>query len=67
MFRWRTPSHILPPLLPPQEKHHAVLMQLLAKQLGVQPEDIVDFELNVCDTQPGVIGGAHPICASVCN
>jgi aspartyl aminopeptidase len=26
--------------------------------LGCAAEDIVDFELNLCDVQPGVIGGA---------
>ncbi len=41
-----------------QEKHHPVLLKLLAEQLKVQPEDIVDFELNICDVQPGTIGGA---------
>ena len=40
-----------------QEKHHAVLLQLLAHELGSKPEDIVDFELNLCDVQPGTIGG----------
>ncbi len=41
----------------PQGKHHAVLLQLLARELGIKPEDIVDFELNLCDVQPGTIGG----------
>lgn len=40
-------------------KHPPRLLQLLAEQLGLDsPEEIVDFELNVCDTQPGTIGGA---------
>ena len=43
-----------------EEKHHAVLLKVLAEQLRVLPGDIVDFELNVCDTQPGVIGGEFP-------
>lgn len=30
---------------------------MLAAQLGCQVADIVDFELNVCDTQPGTLGG----------
>ncbi|KAK3280436.1 hypothetical protein CYMTET_11733 [Cymbomonas tetramitiformis] len=41
------------------ERHHAILINLLAKELGCAPEDICDFELNVCDTQDGVIGGAQ--------
>lgn len=42
-------------------KHPPRLLQLLAEQLGLDsPDEIVDFELNVCDTQPGTIGGAPP-------
>lgn len=37
--------------------HHAALLRCLAKELKCEAGDIVDFELNVCDTQPGVIGG----------
>jgi aspartyl aminopeptidase len=40
------------------DKHHAALLALIAEQLGCAAEDIVDFELNLCDTQPGVLGGA---------
>ena len=28
---------------------------------GANADDIVDFELNVCDTQAGVIGGARSL------
>lgn len=38
-------------------KHHALLMNLIAGELGCKPSDIVDFELNVCDVQPGQLGG----------
>src|SRR5690349_10506240 len=41
--------------------HHVLLLKLLADQLGAAPADIVDFELNVCDTQPGTIGGVVPL------
>lgn len=42
-------------------KHPPRLLQLLAQQLGLDsPDEIVDFELNVCDTQPGTIGGVPP-------
>lgn len=44
---------------PPAAAHHSLLLQLLADQLGSTPEAIVDIELSVCDTQPGVIGGAQ--------
>ena len=44
-------------MLQKEGKHHSVLVKRLAQEVGCKPEDIVDFELNVCDTQPGVIGG----------
>eukprot|EP00199_Chlamydomonas_sp_CCMP681_P000378 CAMPEP_0119116542 /NCGR_PEP_ID=MMETSP1180-20130426/52340_1 /TAXON_ID=3052 ORGANISM="Chlamydomonas cf sp, Strain CCMP681" /NCGR_SAMPLE_ID=MMETSP1180 /ASSEMBLY_ACC=CAM_ASM_000741 /LENGTH=537 /DNA_ID=CAMNT_0007105703 /DNA_START=126 /DNA_END=1739 /DNA_ORIENTATION=- len=54
-----TASVPLPPVRPEASKHHPVLMELLAKDLGVQVADIVDFELHVCDVQPAVIGGVQ--------
>jgi len=39
--------------------HHMLLLRLLAAELGCAPEEIADFELNVCDTQPGAIAGAE--------
>ena len=43
-----------------QARHHPLLLQLLAEQLGggCAPEDIVDFDLQLCDTQPAALGGA---------
>ncbi|XP_024535841.1 probable aspartyl aminopeptidase isoform X2 [Selaginella moellendorffii] len=38
--------------------HHPILLQILAKELQCDIEQIADFELNVCDTQPSCIGGA---------
>ena len=40
-----------------EDKHHSSLLKVVADQLKCSPSDIVDFELNVCDTQDGVIGG----------
>lgn len=40
-----------------EHRHHPRLLSLLAEELGCKPEDIVDFDLNVVDTQPGVIAG----------
>ncbi|KAN0060290.1 hypothetical protein ACQY0O_007619 [Thecaphora frezii] len=41
------------------EKHHSVLLDLLASELGVAVEQIQDFELSLYDTQPASIGGIH--------
>ena len=38
--------------------HHPLLLAVLAEELGCDPHEIVDFELEVCDVQPSVIGGA---------
>ena len=32
--------------------------QLLAENAGCEPNDICDFELQACDTQPSIIAGA---------
>ncbi|XP_027100549.2 probable aspartyl aminopeptidase [Coffea arabica] len=40
------------------QKHHSVLLQLLANEVGCEPDDICDFELQACDTQPSIIAGA---------
>mmetsp|Transcript_39745 Transcript_39745/g.55187 ORF Transcript_39745/g.55187 Transcript_39745/m.55187 type:complete len:468 (+) Transcript_39745:63-1466(+) len=43
----------------PKPAHHPLLSKLLADALKCKAEDILDFELNVCDTQPSVVGGAE--------
>ncbi|CAD5116023.1 DgyrCDS4956 [Dimorphilus gyrociliatus] len=40
-----------------QEKHQPLLIELICKELGIRPEQIVDFELCLADTQPAAIGG----------
>jgi len=39
-------------------QHPPMLMRVLAEELGVDPEAIAEFDLHVCDTQPGCLGGA---------
>jgi len=38
--------------------HPTLLVKLLSDELQVKPKQIADFELCVCDTQPGCRGGA---------
>ncbi|XP_024521749.1 probable aspartyl aminopeptidase [Selaginella moellendorffii] len=38
--------------------HHSLLLKILSSELGCESDDICDFELQVCDTQPSSIGGA---------
>ncbi|OIW15410.1 hypothetical protein TanjilG_13746 [Lupinus angustifolius] len=39
-------------------KHHSLLLQLLTSKLGCKPDEICDFELQACDTQPSIVAGA---------
>ncbi|XP_061366553.1 probable aspartyl aminopeptidase [Gastrolobium bilobum] len=39
-------------------KHHSLLLQLLASNLGCEPGDICELELQACDTQPSIVAGA---------
>ncbi|XP_020570830.1 probable aspartyl aminopeptidase [Phalaenopsis equestris] len=39
-------------------KHHSVFLQLIADNACCKPDEICDFELQLCDTQPSIIGGA---------
>ncbi|KAF9534813.1 peptidase M18 [Crepidotus variabilis] len=42
-----------------QGNHHPVLLEILANELSVAPEEIHDFELSLYDTQPAVLGGIN--------
>ncbi|XP_037434434.1 probable aspartyl aminopeptidase [Triticum dicoccoides] len=39
-------------------KHHPLLLQLIAKEANCEVDEICDFELQLCDTQPSVVAGA---------
>ncbi|KAL5998187.1 hypothetical protein ACLOJK_009125 [Asimina triloba] len=40
------------------KKHHPILLQLLAEKACCEPDEICDFELQLCDMQPSLLGGA---------
>jgi aspartyl aminopeptidase len=48
------PGHRISPAV----AHHPLLLAVLADQLNCDAHEIVDFDLEVCDVQPSVIGGA---------
>mmetsp|Transcript_7161 Transcript_7161/g.5136 ORF Transcript_7161/g.5136 Transcript_7161/m.5136 type:complete len:245 (+) Transcript_7161:401-1135(+) len=41
------------------EKHFSSLINLMAKDIGCEPHQIVDFELTCCDSQPSGLVGMH--------
>ncbi|KAK4768077.1 hypothetical protein SAY87_003218 [Trapa incisa] len=43
---------------PGDNKHHSLLINMLAKEVACKPEEICDCEIQACDTQPSVVGGA---------
>ena len=47
------------PLKPIGQRHHPRLLELLASEVGCSPEDILDLELVLYDTQPACIGGLN--------
>lgn len=58
-------------------KHHSLVLEMIANQIGCEVDDICDFELQACDTQPSVIAGAAKefifsgrldnLCSSFCS
>ncbi|CAK7223540.1 hypothetical protein SBRCBS47491_005240 [Sporothrix bragantina] len=48
-----------PPLQPMTERHHPVLIDIIAKEAGVSADDVADFELVLYDTQKSCLGGLH--------
>ncbi|KAL1412914.1 hypothetical protein Q8F55_000663 [Vanrija albida] len=42
-----------------EERHHPLLLAVIADELGVNVADIHDFELSLFDTQPSAVGGLN--------
>ena len=47
------------PLKTPVERHHPYLVELIAGEAGVEPENVVDFEMVLYDTQKSCVGGLN--------
>lgn len=47
------------PLRTPAERHHPYVVELVAKEAGVVPANVVDFEMILYDTQKPCIGGLN--------
>ena len=47
------------PLKAPTERHHPYIFELIAKEAGVKPIDVIDFEMILYDTQKSCIGGLN--------
>lgn len=47
----------LTPLKEITQRHHSHLVELIATEAGVKPEDLVDFEMLLYDTQKSCLGG----------
>lgn len=45
------------PLKAITERHHPYLVELIASELDVKPEDVLDFEMILFDTQKACLGG----------
>jgi aspartyl aminopeptidase len=45
------------PLKAMNQRHHSHLIELIADDVGTKPEDVVDFELVLYDTQKACLGG----------
>jgi len=45
------------PLAAITERHHAPIVERIAKEAGVSVDDVVDFEMILYDTQSSVLGG----------
>ncbi|KAI9877887.1 MAG: hypothetical protein M1830_002516 [Pleopsidium flavum] len=41
------------------ERHHPYIVELIATEAGVEPSDLVDFEMLLYDTQKSCIGGIN--------
>lgn len=50
-------EEVFTPLRAVNQRHHPHLVELIAEDAGAKPEDVVDFELFLYDTQKACLGG----------
>ncbi len=41
------------------ERHHPYIVELIAKEAGVEPSNVIDFEMILYDTQKACVGGLN--------
>ncbi|PSN70202.1 peptidase M18, aminopeptidase I [Corynespora cassiicola Philippines] len=47
------------PLATPYQRHHSYIVEIIAEEAGADPNDILDFEMVLYDTQKSAIGGLN--------
>lgn len=47
------------PLKTPTQRHHPYIIDILASEAGVKPEEVLDFEIVLYDTQKSCLGGLN--------
>lgn len=47
------------PLKSPMQRHHPYIIEIVAAEAGVKPDEILDFELVLYDTQKSCLGGLN--------
>ncbi|KZM19867.1 aminopeptidase [Ascochyta rabiei] len=47
------------PLATPYQRHHSYIVEIIAEEAGADPNDVLDFEIVLYDTQKSAIGGLN--------
>ncbi|KAJ8115613.1 hypothetical protein OPT61_g2780 [Boeremia exigua] len=47
------------PLASPYQRHHPHIVEIIAEEAGANPNDVLDFEIVLYDTQKSAIGGLN--------
>ncbi|KAF1841552.1 peptidase M18, aminopeptidase I [Cucurbitaria berberidis CBS 394.84] len=52
-------SSQIEPLAAPTSRHHSYLVEIIAEEAGAEPDQVLDFEIVLYDTQKSAIGGLN--------